>query len=66
MILSLFPSTDLKIFIACCEYTAAALSLSLPEATWSVLMKSSKHPAYSIMFSIVSYGVSGFQDIELH
>lgn len=54
-----------KIFIACRECTPAALSLCLPEATWSVLMKSSKHPANSIMFSIVSHGVGGFQDVAI-
>lgn len=45
------------------EYTLAALSLCLPEATWSVLMKSSKHPACSRMFSIGSHCVGVFQDI---
>lgn len=60
-----FSSICRKVFIACCESTPAALSLCLPEATWSVLMKPSKHPAYSVTFRLVSHALGGFQDVVL-
>ena len=47
-------------------WTPAALLFCSLEAAWSVVMKSSKHPACSLMFSIVPHARSVTWSISLH